>query len=190
MTRRTLVALTGLTLCAGAFAQAWPAKPIRLVVPFPPGGGTDIIAREASQRVASATGWTFVIDNKPGAGGTIGTEIAVGAPPDGYTLVFGNNGPNALIQLMRPVPYDPINDLRPVALVALTPMFFAVPADSPAKTLQDFINYFGPDRPCSVSRELSKLFEENARGSLQEMHDHFNQKNVKGEIVIVLAGKE
>jgi 16S rRNA (cytidine1402-2'-O)-methyltransferase len=58
------------------------------------------------------------------------------------------------------------------------------------KTLQDFINYFGPDRPCSVSRELSKLFEENARGSLQEMHDHFNQKTVKGEIVIVLAGKE
>ena len=58
------------------------------------------------------------------------------------------------------------------------------------KTLQDFINYFGPDRPCSVSRELSKLFEENARGSLQEMHDYFNQKTVKGEIVIVLAGKE
>lgn len=58
------------------------------------------------------------------------------------------------------------------------------------KTLQDFINYFGPDRPCSVSRELSKLFEENARGSLQEVHDHFNQKTVKGEIVIVLAGKE
>jgi 16S rRNA (cytidine1402-2'-O)-methyltransferase len=58
------------------------------------------------------------------------------------------------------------------------------------KTLHDFINYFGPDRPCSVSRELSKLFEENARGSLQEVHDHFNQKTVKGEIVIVLAGKE
>ena len=58
------------------------------------------------------------------------------------------------------------------------------------KTLQDFINYFGPDRPCSVSRELSKLFEENARGSLQEVHDYFNQKTVKGEIVIVLAGKE
>jgi 16S rRNA (cytidine1402-2'-O)-methyltransferase len=58
------------------------------------------------------------------------------------------------------------------------------------KTLHDFINYFGPDRPCSVSRELSKLFEENARGSLREVHDHFNQKTVKGEIVIVLAGKE
>ena len=91
--------------------------------------------------LSESLGQQLLIDNKPGAGGTIGTEMAVTAPPDGYTLVFGNNGPNALIQLMRPVAYDPIKDLRPVALVALTPMFFTVPADSPAKSLKDFIAY-------------------------------------------------
>ena len=83
------LALAAATLCGGAFAQAWPAKPIRLVVPFPPGGGTDIIARETSQRVAKATGWTFVIDNKPGAGGNLGVDAVAKSPADGYTLVIG-----------------------------------------------------------------------------------------------------
>jgi len=146
-TRRLLVHATfagavAVLLPGGALAaDPYPTKPIRVVVPYAAGGTTDQLARVLQPALSESLGQQLVIDNKPGAGGTIGTEIAVGAPPDGYTLVFGNNGPNALIQLMRPVPYDPINDLRPVALVALTPMFFAVPADSPAKTLQDFIAY-------------------------------------------------
>ena len=122
-------------------ADPYPTKPIRVVVPYAAGGTTDQLARMLQPALSESLGQSLVIDNKPGAGGTIGTEIAVTAPPDGYTLVFGNNGPNALIQLMRPVAYDPIKDLRPVALVALTPMFFTVPADSPAKTLNEFITY-------------------------------------------------
>jgi tripartite-type tricarboxylate transporter receptor subunit TctC len=129
-------------LSAGAIAaDPYPNKPIRIVVPYAAGGTTDQLARVLQPALSDSLGQQLLIDNKPGAGGTIGTEIAVAAPPDGYTLVFGNNGPNALIQLMRPVAYDPIKDLRPVALVALTPMFFAVPADSPAKSLKEFIAY-------------------------------------------------
>jgi len=129
-------------LSAGASAaDPYPSKPIRIVVPYAAGGTTDQLARVLQPALSESLGQTLIIDNKPGAGGTIGTELAVTAPPDGYTLVFGNNGPNALIQLMRPVAYDPIKDLRPIALVALTPMFFTVPADSPAKTLKEFIAY-------------------------------------------------
>ena len=137
-----LAAVAAVLLPAVAIAaDPYPTKPIRVVVPYAAGGTTDQLARVLQPALSESLGQSLVIDNKPGAGGTIGTEIAVGAPPDGYTLVFGNNGPNALIQLMRTVPYDPIKDLRPVALVALTPMFFTVPADSPAKTLSEFIAY-------------------------------------------------
>jgi tripartite-type tricarboxylate transporter receptor subunit TctC len=140
--KATLAAVATLLMSAAASAaDPYPTKPIRIVVPYAAGGTTDQLARVLQPALSESLGQQLVIDNKPGAGGTIGTEIAVGAPPDGYTLVFGNNGPNALIQLMRPVSYDPLKDLRPVALVALTPMFFTVPADSPAKTLPDFIAY-------------------------------------------------
>ena len=137
----TLGAFALVLSSAAAGADPYPTKPIRVVVPYAAGGTTDQLARFLQPALSESLGQQLVIDNKPGAGGTIGTEIAVTAPPDGYTLVFGNNGPNALIQLMRPVAYDPIKDLRPVALVALTPMFFTVPADSPAKTLKEFIAY-------------------------------------------------
>ena len=137
----TLGGFALLISAAATAADPYPTKPIRVVVPYAAGGTTDQIARILQPALGESLGQQLVIDNKPGAGGTIGTEIVVTAPPDGYTLVFGNNGPNALIQLMRPVAYDPIKDLRPVALVALTPMFFTVPADSPAKTLKEFIAY-------------------------------------------------
>ena len=81
MIRRTLLALSAAALCTGALAQAYPAKPIRLVVPFPPGGGTDIIAREVSQKVASANGWTFVIYNKPVAVGNLGVDAVAKSQP-------------------------------------------------------------------------------------------------------------
>ena len=141
LSRAGLGAVAALLSAGAIAADPYPTRPIRVVVPYAAGGTTDQFARVLQPSLSESLGQQLLIDNKPGAGGTIGTEIAVTAPPDGYTLVFGNNGPNALIQLMRPVSYDPIKDLRPVALVALTPMFFTVPADSPAKTLKEFIAY-------------------------------------------------
>jgi tripartite-type tricarboxylate transporter receptor subunit TctC len=142
--RRLLLALAGATLCTagpGAFAQAWPSKPIRVVVPFPPGGGTDIIARETTQRVAAATGWTFVVDNKPGAGGNLGVDAAAKAAPDGYTLVLGQTSNLAINPtLYAKMPYDSQKDLTPIVLVANAPPVMVTGMTTPYKTLADAVN--------------------------------------------------
>jgi tripartite-type tricarboxylate transporter receptor subunit TctC len=139
--RRALLAIAAATLASSALAQAaWPAKPIRIVVPFPPGGGTDIIARETSQRVAAATGWTFVIDNKPGAGGNLGVDAVVKSPADGYTLVLGQTSNLAINPTLYPkLPYDPQKDLAPIVLIADAPLVLVTHAGSPYKTLGDAV---------------------------------------------------
>ena len=140
-TRRHLLALAALTLSTAAAAQAWPAKPIRLVVPFPPGGGTDIIARETSQRVAAATGWTFVIENKPGAGGNLGVDSVAKSPADGYTIVIGQTSNLAINPTLYPkLPYDPVKDLAPIVLLANAPLVMVTGMNTPHKTLADAVN--------------------------------------------------
>lgn len=138
--RRALLAIAAATLASSAFAQAWPTKPIRIVVPFPPGGGTDTIARETSQRVAAATGWTFVIDNKPGAGGNLGVDAVVKSPADGYTLVLGQTSNLAINPTLYPkLPYDPQKDLAPIVLIADAPLVLVTHTGSPYKTLGDAV---------------------------------------------------
>lgn len=128
------------TAAAPAFAQeAFPSKPIRIVVPYAAGGTTDQLARAIQKPMSDFLGQPVIIDNKAGAGGTIGTDMVAKAPPDGYTLVFGNSGPNAIVSLLRKIPYDPLKDLRPISTVAVTPMILAVPSDSPAKNLKEFM---------------------------------------------------
>ncbi len=140
ITRLTL-SLAMATVCGAAAAQAWPAKPIRIVVPFPPGGGTDIIARETSQRVAKATGWIFVIDNKSGAGGNLGVDSVAKSAADGYTLVIGQTSNIAINPtLYSKLPYDPQKDLSPVVLLASSPLVLVTAATSPLKTLADVAN--------------------------------------------------
>jgi tripartite-type tricarboxylate transporter receptor subunit TctC len=137
--RSTLALAAACTLATGAFAQAWPAKPIRLIVPFPAGGGTDIIAREVANKVAGS-GYAFVIDNKPGSGGNLGVDAAAKAPADGYTLVLGQTSNLAINpSLYAKLPYDPVKDLTPVSLVASAPLVIVVAADSPYQTLADVI---------------------------------------------------
>lgn len=136
-----LSALPLMTLSLGAFAQAWPAKPIRIVVPFPAGGGTDTIARETSQRVAAATGWTFVIDNKPGAGGNLGVDAAAKAPADGYTIVIGQTSNLAINPtLYAKMPYDSQKDLAPIVLLANAPLVMVTGVGTPLKTLGDAVS--------------------------------------------------
>ena len=170
--RRAALALFASTLSAGAFAQAWPAKPIRIVVPFPPGGGTDIIARETSQRVAKATGWTFVIDNKPGAGGNLGVDAVAKSPADGYTLVLGQSSNLAINPtLYAKLPYDPQKDLEPILLLANAPLVMVTSATTPYKTLADVvaaakarpgqINFASPGNG-TVAHLTSELFQKAA----------------------------
>ncbi len=136
--------LTGLALAsvfaASAHAQAWPNKPIRLVVPFPAGGGTDLIGREVTQKITEATKWSFVIDNKPGSGGNIGIDNIAKSPADGYNLVLGQTSNLAInLTLYSKLPYDPVKDLTPISMVASAPLALVVSATSPYRTFGDFI---------------------------------------------------
>ncbi len=124
-----------------AAAETYPARPIKLIVPFPPGGGPDLIAREVTTTVTTQQGWTIIIDNKPGSGGNIGMDAAAKAAPDGYTLVMGQTSNMAINpSLYAKLPYNPQKDLTPVGLVASAPLVIAVASNSPYKTLADLIN--------------------------------------------------
>lgn len=143
---RRHIALAALALVAGAlvagasFAQDYPAKPIRLVVPFPPGGGTDISARTVANKLSETARWNFVVENKPGAGGNLGMEQAVRAPADGYTLVIGQTSNLAINPaLYAKLPYDPLKDLAPVVLIVSAPVVLVVAADSRFRTLEDLV---------------------------------------------------
>jgi len=138
--RRAALGLALLLASGIAAAQAYPARPIKLIVPFPPGGGTDIIAREVANKVATSEGWTIVIDNKPGSGGNIGVDAAAKASPDGYTLVLGQTSNLAINpSLYAKLPYDPVKDLAAVGLVASAPLVVVVSSASPYKKLADVV---------------------------------------------------
>src|ERR1700704_737776 len=107
---------------AAAAAETYPAKPVRFVVAFPPGGGTDIIARSIAQKLAERLAQQVVVDNRPGAGGNIGTDIVAKSAPDGYTVLMGSAGPLAInASLFASMPFDPVPDLAPGTLAASTP---------------------------------------------------------------------
>jgi len=139
--RSGLAGIAAAFACSLSFAQAYPAKPIRVVVPFPPGGGTDIVAREVTQHVTTNTRWTFVIDNKPGAGGNLGVDQAAKSPADGYTIVLGQTSNIAINPtLYSKLPYDPQKDLAPIVLIANAPLVMVTGTNSPLKTLSDAVN--------------------------------------------------
>jgi tripartite-type tricarboxylate transporter receptor subunit TctC len=140
MLRNTLAALALAATAAAAVAQDYPTKPIKLIVPFPPGGGTDIMSRVVAQKLGDMNKWTVVVDNRPGAGGNIGVEAAARSAPDGYTIVMGQTSNLAINPtLFKSLPYDPLKDLVPVALVGEGPIALAVRAESPYRTLADLI---------------------------------------------------
>ncbi|AMO21723.1 tripartite tricarboxylate transporter substrate binding protein [Ramlibacter solisilvae] len=121
---------------------AYPARPIRLVVPFPAGGATDIFARAVSQKLGEKLGGSVVVDNKPGAGGTIGSDIAAKAPADGYTLLLATSSTHAIAPSFgAKLPYDPVADFTPIAHVGNAPSIMVVPNSAPAKNVKEWIAY-------------------------------------------------
>jgi tripartite-type tricarboxylate transporter receptor subunit TctC len=139
--RRHILAAASLLLTAGAaFAQAYPAKPIKVIVPFPAGGGTDLIAREVTNKIQTTKGWSFIVENRPGTGGNIGVDAAAKSPADGYTIALGQTSNLAINPtLYTKMPYDSVKDLAPVGLVASAPLVLVVSAESPFKTLADVV---------------------------------------------------
>jgi tripartite-type tricarboxylate transporter receptor subunit TctC len=142
---RMLAALTLWALAAVAGAQnpaaSYPSKPVRIVVGFPPGQATDTVARILAEKLTARLGQPFVIDNKPGAAGIIGSEAALKAPADGYTLLFSSSGPLAVNpSLYSKLPYDAIADIQPIALAARVPLFLVVNPNAPYHTLKDLVD--------------------------------------------------
>jgi len=172
--RRTSLLCLALALggLPGAALAQYPDKPIRLVVPYAPGGTTDIMARTLQEPLSKILGQTVIVDNKAGAAGAIGTAQVAHAAPDGYTLIFGNNGPSAIVPLIqKDVGYDPIKDFAPVSLVSIAPMTLVVHPSVPANTVKELVAYaktepngidYGTAGAGSLGHLASELFGKEA----------------------------
>lgn len=135
-----VLAALACTYAAGVHGQSYPAKPVRLIIPFAPGGGSDLMGRLLAQRLSDRFGQQFVVDNRPGAGGSIGTEAAVKAPPDGYTLVLGSTSEISINpSLYTRLSYNTLRDLAPVAIVAYTPLVLVVHPSMPTRSVKEVI---------------------------------------------------
>jgi len=128
-----------LAVCAQAFADPYPSKPVKVIVPYPPGGAVDVATRMVAQKLSEQLGQPFVVENKPGASSVIGSQLAAKAAPDGYTLVANDMTYSLLPHVFRTLPFDHEKDLVPVSTTMFAPYAIAVKADSPYKTLQDLI---------------------------------------------------
>ena len=136
----TTLAAAATLLAAGAVGAAYPERPVRLVVPFPAGGGADFMARALAQKLSAQLGQPVVLDHRAGAGGTIAAEVVAAATPDGYTLVFGTVGTHAInVSLYAKLRYDPVKDFAPVSLTHLAPRVLVVHPSVPAKTVPELI---------------------------------------------------
>lgn len=168
--RRGLLATLFVTLAAPTFAQSYPTKTLRVIVPFPAAGGTDIIAREVTNKLSSTLGWTIVVENKPGSGGNLGVDAAAKSPADGYTIALGQTSNLAINPtLFSKMPYDSVKDLTPVVLVASAPLVLVVGADSPLKTLADVVS-------ASKAKPASLNFASSGNGTVAHLASELFQK--------------
>lgn len=130
-----------LLLFPGIASAQYPSKAVKVIVPFTPGSATDILGRVVADQLAKSLGQPFVVENKPGAGGIIGTEAAKNAAPDGYTLAMAGSGPFGINPAVyAKLPYDPVRDFEPIANIALTPQTIVVGASTPYRSLKDFVS--------------------------------------------------
>ena len=145
-TRRNILIATlgivGTLLSTPSMAQAYPSKPIKLIIPFPAGGATDIVGRVVAQQLGVELGQTVVVDNRAGAAGVIGSESVARAAPDGYTILLSTSSTHTIGPILNPkIPYSPIKDFTPIMYLAASPQVVVVPLSSPAKTMPELIDY-------------------------------------------------
>jgi tripartite-type tricarboxylate transporter receptor subunit TctC len=137
---RLLLAISAVAIASGVHAQGYPTKPVKIIVAFTPGSATDIIARVTADYFSKSMGQSFIVENKPGAGGILGTEAAKNAAPDGYTLTACPSGPFGINPgIYKTLPYDPIKDFEPISDLVLTPQVIVVGSQTPYKTLADLV---------------------------------------------------
>ncbi len=155
--RRTCLALAALAVAAAASAQPFPSKPIRIIVPYPPGGTSDILARSVGQKMGEAFGQPVVVENKPGATGNIGADFVAKSPADGYTLLLADIGSLAIApSVVATLPFDPVKDFAPVVMVAYSPHLLVVHPSVPAKDVKELIA-LAKAKPDSLNFAVSGL---------------------------------
>ncbi|HUP97890.1 MAG TPA: tripartite tricarboxylate transporter substrate binding protein [Usitatibacter sp.] len=138
--RRTLLTVAVLAFSGIALAQQWPSKPIKLIVPYPPGGTSDILARAVGQKLQEQWGQPVVVENKPGATGNIGADLVAKSPPDGYTMLLADIGSLAIApSVVQALPFDPVKDFAPVVMVAYSPHLLVVHPSVPAKDAKELV---------------------------------------------------
>ena len=167
-TLRLLLIGLALMMSGMAVAQNFPSKTIRLIVPFPPGGPNDIIARVVSQRMSEILKQTIIVDNRSGQGGVVGTDVVAKAPPDGYTIAIASAGALAISPSMEKVAYDTLKDLQPITLVAKVPEMLVVATNVPADNMQELVKLakaepgklnFASSGPGSMPHLAGELFK-------------------------------
>lgn len=182
MDRRSLLAACACLLCAAAPALAqdrWPSKPITYIVPFGAGGTTDVLARLVTTRAGPALGTSFVIENKPGAGGGMGSDYTAKAAPDGYTIQGGTISSHAInVSLYSKLPYDPVRNFTPITMIGSMPNILVVRADSPYKTVQDVIAA-AKAKPGSIN------YASSGNGTSQHLSGVFFEQMTGGKMVHV-----
>jgi tripartite-type tricarboxylate transporter receptor subunit TctC len=157
-----------LLVCGTAFAQSYPAKPVRLIVTYPPGGSSDLMARVFGAKLSELWGQQVIVESKPGAAGAVGMDYAARQPADGYTFVIGNSGPVAINPLLSNVPYNIEKDFIPVSLISNGPNVLVVRTDSPFKSLNEIISFakahpgklnYGTSGPGSISHMTAEMLK-------------------------------
>ena len=175
--KRFIVMLVVLVCAGAAAAQSYPNRPIRIVIPWPPGQATDLMARIVAMKLSEQFGYQVVADNRPGASGLIGTEIAAKATPDGYTMLAASSGPISISPLLQKVPFDPVKDLAPVAHVVSAPFLLVSHPSLPPKTAREFVAYaranpgklrFGTSGTGATAHLFAEAF--NSRAGIQAIH--------------------
>ena len=137
-----LAALVAAFASSAALAQTYPVKPVRLIVPFPPGGNTDVLGRLMAQKLTDAFGQQFFVENRAGGGGVVGADAAAKSPYDGYTIFFGTTGALSSAPALQPtLPYDPVKSFAPISVLAGAPVVVMVNSSTPVNSLKDFIEY-------------------------------------------------
>ena len=177
---KLMLTLASIAAVAGvpALAQTYPAKPVRMIVPFPAGGATDIVARLIAQKLGDAFGQQVIVDNRGGAAGTIGSDLAAKAPPDGYTILIGTSSTHAIAQsLYAKLPYDSIRDFAPVAGIATATIVLSAHPSVPAKNVKELIALakakpdalsFASSGSGGVSHLVGEMFK--AQAGVQMLH--------------------
>ena len=176
--RLALCAIFSLVTSHAAIAQTYPSKPIRIVLGFPPGGATDILSRDFAAKLGEELKQQVIIENKPGAGGTIGADLVANAPPDGYTLTIGTSSNHAIaVSLYKKLPYDPVKDFAPITMLAVSQNVVVINPQIPAGNIKELVAYakanpakmnFGSSGNGTISHLTGEMF--NTLSATQIIH--------------------